>query len=298
VRKNSLWLCDTALNWLLTLYGRFESVEKRSKDSKWIALNNFITNYLGEFKFLSTPMPLLGDSYYSTGSFQYYRKLSLRLTKEYYLVSVDSTDSPIFWPLVLHEMAHCWLGSSHVVNSIYAAHNNNMNGLDREVAENRIEEALCDSLATSLIGPAYPFSFINKLWAQFSREVSNWYPTNEFRIECMANILDELQLTEIANELRMIVNEKFSNSWNNEEIACVIDDLAQTTKEFSRTLPKISSKIGIEAENACSALDKSPPKDMPTLFFSCWKLLDKMEPSKIPTELNRITDILLKALKR
>ena len=94
----------------------------------------------------------------------------------------------------------------------------------------------------------------------------------------MANILDELQLTDVANELRMIVNEKFSNSWNNEEIACVIDDLAQTTKEFSRTHPQDKLKDLHRSRKHMSALNKSPPKDMPTLFFSCWILLDKMEP--------------------
>lgn len=297
VRITSLWLCDTALNWLLTFYSRFELAQKRSQDKRWTALNSFIANYAAEFNLHSQPLLLLGDSYYSTGSFQYYKKLSLRLNKEYYLISVDSSDPPVFWPLALHELCHCWLSSSHAVDSIYGAHASEMNGIDREIAENKIEEALCDSLATYIIGPSYPHAFINKLWAQFPREISDWYPANEFRIECMANILDELQLNDAANEIRNVANLRFNNSWEDEEIACVTSDLAQSTKEFAHNIPKVGKQVCSEAKKASKALEDSPPKDLPTLFFSCWTLIDETSPELISTSLDRTTDILLNALK-
>jgi hypothetical protein len=297
VRITNLWLCDTALHWLQTFYDRFELAEKRSKDEKWMALCGFISYYAMEFKLHSLPMPLLGDSYYSTGSFEYYKKLSLRLSKEYYLVSVDSSDPPVFWPLAVHELCHCWLSSSSVVDSIYGTHANEFNGISHDIAESRIEETLCDSLATYLIGPAYPYAYIHKLWAQFPIKTSEYYPSNEYRIECMASILDELQLNNIASEIRLLAKQRFNNSWEEEEIACVTSDLAQYAQELTRNIPQVSTQVCSEARKASKVLKDSPPENLSTLFLSCWMLIDETRPELLPASLNFTTEVLLKSLK-
>jgi len=158
VRTASLWLCDTALHWLSIQYGIFKIAESGTHDGRWAALNSFVANYASELKLQAMPLPLLGDSYFSTGSFQYYRHLALRLEREYYVVSVDASDPPVFWPLLLHEISHCWLGSRNYVEVVCGAHPDEVSRMDRRVIESRIEEALCDILATRIIGPAYPFS--------------------------------------------------------------------------------------------------------------------------------------------
>lgn len=240
------------------------------------------------------PLPLLGDSYFSTGSFQYYRRLALRLEREYYVVSVDTSDPPVFWPLLLHEISHCWLGSRNYIEVVCGAHPDEVSRMDRRVIESRIEEALCDILATRIIGPAYPFSYFNKLWAQFPVEVTREYPSHSFRIECMARVLDELQFSQMAEETRSMGNERFADNWQNEYISWSIDDLIGVTRELPEL---VSTELYLMVEESSKTLEGSPPKDLPTLFLSCWMLIDNAELSQIPSTLDRTSNIILRALK-
>jgi hypothetical protein len=294
VRANSLWLCDIAFKWLLIQHGRFKIARRQLNDERWVALNKFVATYASELKLESIPLPLLGDSYFSTGSFQYYRKLAMRLEKEFYLISVDASDPPLFWPLMIHELSHCWLGSSDVIASIQETHSNEINLTNQEMAESRLEEALCDALATRLIGPAYPLSYINKLWAQFPREVSPWYPTNEFRLECMAIMLSELRLHNLANDIRDIANGKFAGKWDDEEIACSINDLINVAREMSKGLSPEVYAIATKSEKI---LESPTTLDMPTLFFSCWNALNLAQPNQISSTLDKTSVSIINALK-
>jgi hypothetical protein len=293
VKANNLWLCDTALQWLLLQYGRFRIVEREVQNVRWMALNNLVGSYVSKLKLPSIPLPLLGDSYFATGSFQYYRKLALRLGKEYYLVSVDGSDAPVFWPLLLHELSHCWLSSRDFVDLICGAHSSEITGLNLEIVESKVEEALCDALATRLVGPAYPFAYFNKLWAQFPYELGSGYPSHEFRIECMSRVLEEQNLQESAEEMRNMTHDRFVRSWENEDIAWCINDLVETTRELPDL---VSSDIYENARKSLGTVESATIEDMPTLFLFCWMLLDGAAADEIRSVMDKTSKVILTTL--
>jgi hypothetical protein len=294
VKTANLWLCDTALHWLSLQYSIFKIAESGTHDERWAALNSFVANYASELKLQAIPLPLLGNAYFSTGSFQYYRRLALRLEREYYVVSVDASDPPVFWPLLLHEVSHCWLGSRNYVDVICGTHSDDVGRMEREVVERRVEEALCDALATRIIGPAYPFSYFNKLWAQFPTKAAQEYPSHRFRVECMARVLDDLQFYQMAEETRSLGNERFADNWQDEDISWSINDLISVTRELPELVsPELYSMV----EESSRTLESSPPKDLPTLFLSCWMWVDTAELNRIPSTLDKTSTIILRTLK-
>jgi len=280
-------------------YGIFKIAQASTFDGRWRALNRFASYYADILDIAVTPVPLFGHTYFSTGSFSYYKTLGLRLEKEYYVLSVDKSDPPLFWPLALHELSHCWLGRRDDVDRICSRHIDeisrieDMTRINRSIIEKRIEEALCDVIATYTIGPSYPYSYLNKLWAQFPAGILPEYPSHRFRIECMATVLDEMELFEQARNLRCIGDTKFSEPWQNEEIHWAIDDIVSGISE----LPKlIVDEVDVKANRAVDALEISPPKDIPTLFLACWMFLGNFEPSEIPLAITRTSEIILREM--
>lgn len=294
VRTNNLWLSDITLHWLLFQYNLFKVAERGPGDKRWLAINNFINKYASELKLKVMPLPLFGDSYFSTGSFQYYKRLALRLEKEYYVISADASDPPVFWPLLLHEISHCWLGTRNDVDVICSGYPREVLRTDRRVVEYRVEEALCDVLATHLIGPAYAYSYIYKLWAQFARKILPLYPSHRFRIECRAKVLDKLQLYEAATDVRSIGDELFADDWYDEDISWSIDDLIDVTKELPEL---VSPDLYFMVEESTKIRESSTPIDLPTLFLSCWMHVDEVEVNQVPSTLDKTSDIILRSLE-
>jgi len=294
VRRSYLWLCDTALQWLLLQYSLFRIAEASVSDRRWTALNHFVSFYTKKLSLGVAPLPLFGYSYFSSGSFSYYKRLSFRLEKEYYVVSVDKSDPPLFWSLAVHEFFHCWLGMREDIDRICSSQSIGTGRIDRTITERRVEEALCDALATRIIGPAYPHSYLHKLWAQFPVSVDVTYPTHRFRIECMAKVLDGLKLFESAKNVRDIGDAKFSDSWQDEEISWAMNEIVAVASKLPRF---VKEDVESEAKKEIKSLDVSPPKDLPTLLLACWMFIESPGHEGAPSAVSRASDVILKVLE-
>jgi hypothetical protein len=128
----------------------------------------------------SLPVLVLGDSYYSTGSFAYQGPTGKRIDP-FYQVSADLTDSVLFLPALSHEVFHCRLSESGfpVLREVLVER-----GLREDEDAQRLEEALCDALATRIAGPAFVYAFVAKYWQNPADEEGN-HPRDSFRHSVM-----------------------------------------------------------------------------------------------------------------
>lgn len=277
-------------------YGRFQYILKSSHDPRWNALRNLVDFYSQKLGLSFSPLPFFDDQYYSAGSFTYYKWLR-DLEKEYYILAVDHTDATLFWVLTIHELAHCWLSNNDQVGQISTRHLFNVRELDMETAEGRLEEALCDIIATRLVGPAYPYAFVNKLIGQFPLlRPSRHYPTFSFRIECMARALVAQGFNEDAADIRDLAEQHKLGAWEDEEISSTIDDLQEAVTGI---MPVTANKIETAAYAAAANLAKNPPTDIPALFYSAWIATDKATNSMdFASTVKSVSGIILDVLER
>lgn len=126
------------------------------------------------------PILSLGGSYYSTGSFGYQARERRRL-RPFYQISSDCSDSLLLLPALAHEVFHCGLNETGFaeLRSVLVER-----GLQEEQHAERLEEALCDALATRIAGPAFMFAFMSKYW-QLPPEVVEMHPRDSFRVRVM-----------------------------------------------------------------------------------------------------------------
>jgi hypothetical protein len=254
-----------------------------ASDSRWKALKSFIDIYSTETGLQVHPLPFFGDTYYASGTFSYYKGLALRLEKEYYVLSVDGTDPPVFWPLALHEISHCWLGNRDDVDQICSRHMPDLREIDSTTAAARVEEALCDALATRLIGPAYSIAFVHRLWTNFRRDVEFGYPSYEYRLECMARVLIDLGYREASSEIGELVDTRFERDWRDDDVSWSIEGILSIT----RTMP-LSRTV-----DSLSASD-----DPASLFHNAWTEIENADVEQASRTINRASDEVLTSLER
>jgi len=182
------------------------------------------------------PLPYFGHRYESSGDFTYYSEFASRLVKKYYVVSADGSDPEVFWPLVTHELAHCWLSRTDQAERIFWQHFATLSGIGREDGTSQIEEALCDGLATKIMGPSYPFSFLGKFWAGLQLESGPTHPSNQLRLEIMARILETDSFSQEAEEIRETTERTFgTQSWKQDVISGTLDDIGKVVGNVQLT---------------------------------------------------------------
>jgi len=278
VKEAYLFLVEMCLRYYSAQYQLFQlSKSSMAKIHAWNALRNLIRYLSNRLEMKTLPMPLLGDDYFATGSYTYFRDLSIRLRKDFYFIAVDSLDPPIFWPLIAHEIAHCWLNETRYLDRIFASPD--VLEVKRRTSipvERRLEEVLCDMVATRLLGPAYVWAYITRLWPVFPQGVHENYPSHPFRLECM-------------------YDQRFRISWLDEEISQLKDILLEICENFPFT---ISKSVYIEGLSATPYFFDSPPKDPVILFLSCWNKVHEKGLIKIHEFLPKFTSVILKALVR
>ena len=283
------------LNYYSTQYQFFQLAKVSMKEETWRAVQNFVRYVSEHLKLSISPMPILGDDYYSTGSFCYFRDLAFRLKREYYFVAVDFLDSTLFLPLVAHEVAHCWLNETGYVKKICTfSEVLDIKAKTRIPVEERIEETLCDLVATKLFGPAYLHSYNIKLWLRFPEPVHEDYPHHSFRLECMFDMLDHLELKEVTESLRKKRDERFGVSWQQEEISPLKSALLEVSKKFPTT---INRNLYEESLFTTAQLYDSPPENPVLLFLTCWNKFLEEGPSKVATVLPELSSVIIKTLK-
>jgi len=298
IREGYLYIIDTILWYYLTQYQFFQlSLSSMKEEKSWKALRNLLSYFADQLNLKVPPMPILGNEYYSTGSFIYFRDLSSlapRLKKEYYFVAVDSLDLPVFWPLVAHEVAHCWLSETRYVDEIRTLER--AQEIKRETGiplEKRVEEVLCDIVATNLLGPAYPWAYITRLWLHLDGRVSQSYPSHSFRIECMCSQLEYMEMYRVAEKIRGLRDERVKDSWQKEEISSLKDDLVGLSEKF----PNIVNRDHyIRSLSMVEQVFTSPPEDPALLFLTCWNHIQFSNHVHLEETLPRYTYVILKVL--
>jgi hypothetical protein len=245
--------------------------------------------------FEAPPLPIFGESYYSSGSFSYYKEFRIPLKKEYYVLSVNQTDPPVFWPLALHEMAHCWLGRHEYVDHICGRNQPDLRNIGQNTAANRVEEALCDIIATHVIGPSYPYAYVSKLWVTFPLPVTCNYPSHRYRIECMARVLDRQGFYEDANDLRVVGDQKFESKWQEEEVSWSLGDLLEVANELPcpplDRIKRLTSGTSILA-------DMDSDDDFATVFYRAWLVINSADSEQIVATVDKASKAILCFLKR
>jgi len=293
LRENYLYQVDELLNYYSTQYHLFRLAKVQEEGETWNALHTLVRYLSDKLKFNVSPIPLLSDSYYSTGSFSYYKEFSLRLKKEYYFVAVDILDSPLLWPLIAHELAHCWLNQSEYLREIYASPEVIETKAKSKIPlEKRIEETLCDLVATRLFGPSYLQSYTLKLWLHFPVSIPEDYPQHSFRLECMFDTLVRLDLTEATENLKRL-RERFCVSWQKEEISPLKEQILEISENFPTI---VTRKMYEESLLSKEKLYISPPKNPVLLFLVCWNKIFEQSPLYLTKMLRELSSIILKAL--
>src|SRR2546427_11904181 len=120
-----------------------------------------------------------------------------------------------------HELAHCKFNeTSHVKTMLREARKR---GVDRklgaEACQRRLEQVLCDILATRLLGPGFAVSFAHKLEPVLSFPLPIDEPSFQMRLECIASTLDDAELTDTAKTIRSIGQDQFETDWNEDPLA-------------------------------------------------------------------------------
>jgi len=167
---------------------KFALVEVSERNSLWNHLNLVIDDLVNRLRLSSRPLPFFGGSFYCTGSFVYAQQGIPVPVSPFYQVSAESHDSTLFWPLLAHEIAHLKLSESIEVAEIRKELTRQ--NLRNEKYSERLDEALCDIIATLLYGPAYVASFGTKFWQLPDERTDEGYPTNQFRIFVMMKVLE------------------------------------------------------------------------------------------------------------
>ena len=295
VKEAYLFLVEMCLRYYSAQYQIFQlSKSSMVQIRAWNALRNLIRHFSDQLKMKTLPMPLLGDDYFATGSFTYFRDLSIQLRKDFYFIAVDSLDPPIFWPLIAHEIAHCWLNETKYLDRIFASPE--VLEVKRRVSipvEQRLEEALCDMVATRLLGPAYVWAYTTRLWPVFPQGVHENYPSHPFRLECMCEMLDRMELDDVSSDLRKLRDQRFRISWQDEEISPLKDIILEMCEDFPCT---ISKSAYIQGLSATQYFFDSPPKDPVILFLSCWNKVHEKGLMKIHEFLPKFRSAILETL--
>jgi len=231
------------------------------------------------------------NTYGSTGTFILNRRMGRPSGDDYFMVLADELDSPIYWPLVVHELSHCWLSSQNVIEEISSQIHSE---LEPKFVERRVEEALCDAVAVSLMGTSYVFSYVNRLWSSFAIPNSLEYPSNSFRLELMIRILKQTDHDEVSN-LETLIEETATTDWEDEAIV----DSMILMEDFARQLP-----FTIDAGNLTTDIENidefvaSPPDDQRKLYHIGWTLLNGSNADTYSDDFKRINLAIQETLER
>jgi len=239
LRDTFLFQAFTCLRLYLIQHFLLKSAERNLTNIKWVSLQNLVYSLSNQIKLMRRPVSILGDDYFAAGT-PVYRECGIRIEKPFYIVVADEFDFPLFWTLIAHELAHCKLSETEHLTKLYviASEMDLFRRLRADYCAKRIEQAMCDIIATRLLGPAFMYAYFLRLYPDFSEEHPREDPSHQFRIECMAEVLQLCRLHQIADWARERLDEKFRKSWKDEEISPLKDSLLELSNDFPLLVDK------------------------------------------------------------
>lgn len=266
ILKKQYYLFSWLSVWLLSdQLEKFTLVEASTSDPMWDNLNIVIDDLVHRLGLSSKPLPFFGSSFYCTGSFAYTeRGISV---SPFYQVSTESQESILFWPLLAHEIAHLKLHETDEIRNLVrelSRHN-----LRNEKYRERLDEALCDIIATLLYGPAYIAAFGTKFWHIPDEYHDESYPSNQFRLFVMFKTIKDEDLGHLFNSIRnnFEVNERLARK---EKISFLTDEMI----EFGESLVRNPAAVdGAKIIDFCSDPDRIDKRRLDYLFNTLWLMI-------------------------
>lgn len=247
LKRNYAWILNTIVDdftegYFLCLRG-LDSM----KDSTYVALKKLTDYYAGILEVPNNPIPIflnVYSSYFPSSRSKLARSIGEKVG--YYFLTTDISDSPILWPNIAHEVAHCFISNDDPSDRLFEKKQIDSSNLGYDIFCYRVGEALCDSIATRIAGIPYVYSFLNRYWHQLSDSNSEMdtHPTDAFRIKCIELTLERMGETKSADELMKGMMVKFdSDAWKQEKISETLERIV----EYSMSL---NIKPGKKAKNS------------------------------------------------
>ncbi|RLJ04458.1 MAG: hypothetical protein DRP08_01690 [Candidatus Aenigmatarchaeota archaeon] len=290
------FLSHKLLEVLLSHANYVELVEKQVGGQKWVALRSTLEFYKSQTKLRGDIIPVLADDYYSLGRFTYLKHFAELKLHPLYIISANKTDTPVFWPLLLHELAHCLLTeTTHLSGAVaYIAEHSPLEERPLKI-ERRVEELLCDIIATRLCGPAYLNAFIHSLWPCIRVRPSEDYPSNSLRLRCMMLTLQDCGISDYDELVNRIIRS-----------ISVFDRLDETDKlinstmirlvELTRDIPTlINEKTYRKIKETLTMIKGLNPSE---IFNVSWILLNSTPPENFVKKALQLSQLILNQLSQ
>jgi len=254
----SIWLLSDQLE-------KFTLVEASTSDPMWSHLNIVIDDLVHRLGLSSKPLPFFGSSFYCTGSFAYTER-GIPVSP-FYQVSTESHESILFWPLLAHEIAHLKLHETDDVRNLQRELSKQ--NLRSEKYRERLDEALCDIIATLLYGPAYIAAFGTKFWQILDEYHDESYPSNQFRLFIMFKIMEDRDTASWTYSIRnnFEVNERLARR---EKISFLTDEMIELGKRIVQNPADVD---GAKIIDYCSNPNMIDKGRLDYLFNTLWLMI-------------------------
>jgi hypothetical protein len=254
----SVWLLSDQLE-------KFTLVEASIGDPMWGHLNIVIDDLIERLGLSSKPLPFFGSSFYCTGSFAYTER-GIPVSP-FYQVSTESRESTLFWPLLAHEIAHLKLHETDEARNL--RRELSRRNLRSEKYRERLDEALCDIIATLLYGPAYIVAFGTKFWQILDEYHDESYPSNQFRLFIMFKTMEDKDVEPLFYSIKnnFQVNERLARR---EEISFLTDEMIELGQNMVRNPAQIDVGKIIDFCRNPNKIDKGR---LDYLFNTLWLMV-------------------------
>lgn len=266
VLKKHYFLLSWLSVWLLSDQAeKFALVEASTVNPLWNHLNVVIDDLVDRLGLSSNPLPFFGSSFYCTGSFAYTER-GIPVSP-FYQVSTESYESILFWPLLAHEIAHLKLNETEEVSSL--RRELTRRNLRNEKYRERLDESICDVIATLLYGPSYIASFGTKFWHVLDAYHDESYPSNQFRLFTMFKVTEKANISPLSSSIRNTfqVDERVARR---EEISFLADEIIELGKRLVRNPAEVNDAKIIDFCNNPSTIDKGR---LDHLFNTLWLMI-------------------------
>ena len=291
-RKSYAALANYLINMVSEDLSLFKLFEQSVSDERWKSATKMVLE-CSQFMGVS-PIPavvLSGSGYFNTQGPPDIRTDVGKNIPKYNVVSVEQLHSPILWPNVVHELCHFLVLESEAPDKIYTSIGDYQ--LEIESTQNKIEEAICDCVATLIMGPSYPFSYLAQYFQILSNTAHIGHPSDSLRLKLMSDILFKSKMPQESKEIEEILINKLGKAWQQDELFPAFDRIIKDSTRLIR-IPKYRNfRRGLTLDD----FKKDTPSDVYSLFNEGWNII-RSSPQQDKRTYREVSDLILKRLKR
>ena len=291
-RKSYLELAYRLVSGISEDLSLFKLFEQSVNDERWKSATNMVLECSKFIGVCPTPSVILsGNSYFSSQGPPDIRTGKENSIPKYNVVSVDQLHSPILWPNLIHELCHFIIWDGKMPEEIFYSIDNDE--LEIVSTQNKIGEAICDCVATLIIGPSYPFSYLAQYFQTLSNTASMSHPSDSLRLKLMSDILVNSKMPQESKEIEEILINKLGKAWQQDELFPAFDRIIKESTRLIR-IPKYRNfRRGLTLDD----FKKDTPSDVYSLFNEGWNII-RSSPQQDKRTYREVSDLILKRLKR